>query len=97
MAETPEDDITDLLRQTQQASDPAVAGSAWVGREACRRDAMDVLRLQRQEGRAAALRGDDPESVRRQTEERLAQTRSRLLGRLQRLMAWARETGRAEQ
>jgi hypothetical protein len=96
MAESPEDDIADLLRQSQQASDPMVTEFAWVWLEAFRRDAIDVLRQQRQEGRAAGLHGDDLESVRRRTEERLGHIRTRLLGRLQRLMTWARETGRAE-
>lgn len=93
MSENP-DEITELLRQAQ-ASDPAVAEFAWVWLEAFRRDVLDILRKHRQEGRALALRGEDPVSVRRRTDERLELARQRLLGRLRRLMGWAKETGRA--
>lgn len=95
MSETP-DEITELLRQAQ-ASDPAVAEFAWIWLEVFRRDIQGVLRLHRQEGRGAALRGEDPEPVRQRTEERLEEARQRLVGRLRRLMGWARETGRADE
>lgn len=93
MSETP-DEIAALLRQAQE-SDPAVAEFAWVWLEVFRRDAMEVLRLQRQEGRAAALRGDDAGPARQRAEERLEAARHRLLGRLRRLMTWVRESSRA--
>jgi hypothetical protein len=93
MAEAP-DEITELLREAN-AADPAVTEFAWVWLDAFRRDAADVLRLQRQEGRAEALRGGDVDEVRRRAEERLTRARQRLLGRLRRLMQWARETGRS--
>ncbi len=93
MSET-SDEITELLRQAQ-ISDPAVGEFAWIWLEIFRRDVQDVLRLHRQEGRSAVIRGEDPEPVRQRTEERLEATRQQLLGRLQRLMTWARESGRA--
>lgn len=95
MPETP-DEIAALLRQAQ-ASDPAVAEFAWVWLDAFRRDVQDVVRQHRQEGRAQALRGEDPDPVRERTEERLEEVRQRLLGRLRRLMTWARKSGRAEE
>lgn len=88
------DEITELLREAN-AADPAVREFAWIWLDAFRRDTADVLRLQRQEGRAEALRGGDVEAVRVRAEERLSQTRKRLLGRLQRLLSWARDTGRS--
>lgn len=93
MTEAP-DEITELLREARVA-DPAVGEFAWVWLEAFRRDAADVLRLHRREGRAEALRGGDIDEVRRRTEERLDRARQRLLGRLRRLLQWARESGRS--
>jgi hypothetical protein len=95
MTETPEE-ISDLLRHAQ-TSDPAVAEFAWVWLDAFRRDVLDVLRKHRQEGLARALQGEDPDTIRQQTEERLERARKRLLGKLQRLMVWARETNRADE
>lgn len=93
MAE-PSEEITELLREAN-AADPAVREFAWVWLDAFRRDAADVLRRQRQEGRAEALQGGDLGAVRDRTEARLAQARLRLLGRLRRLLFWARDTGRS--
>jgi hypothetical protein len=93
MPETP-DEINKLLRMAQ-ASDPAVAEFAWVWLEAFRRDVIDVLRKHRRDGHNQALQGNDPASIRQQTEARLEMARKRLLGRLRRLMAWAKEKGRA--
>lgn len=94
MPETP-DDIADLLRQADRCQ-PAVREFAWVWLETFRRDAMELLAEQRREGRLAAMTDGDVEAVRHRTEARLQEARQRLLGRLQRLLSWARESGRGE-
>lgn len=93
MPETPED-ISGLLRQAQQ-SDPVVTEFAWVWLEVFRREALEVVRRQHREGQQAALLGEDLDLIRQRSEERLSRSRERLLGRLQRLMHWAEESGRS--
>jgi hypothetical protein len=94
MPETP-DAIADLLRQADRCQ-PAVREFAWVWLETFRRDAAELLADQRREGRLAAMADGDVEAVRQRTEARLQEARELLLGRLQRLLAWARESGRGE-
>lgn len=88
------DPINDLLRETDRC-EPGVREFAWVWLEAFRRDAMEVLRAHRSEGRQAAMTDGDIETVRLRTESRLQAARERLLGRLQRLLAWTKDSGRA--
>jgi hypothetical protein len=85
------DEIAALLRQAQD-SGPVVREFAWVWLEAFRRDVLDILRQQSLERRGPE---DDPDSVRRRTDERLARARLRLKGRLLRLLRWAGEGGAA--
>lgn len=94
MSESP-DAITELLRQVDRCQ-PVVREFAWVWVETFRRDAMELLTEQRREGRLAALTAGDIDAVRRRTEARLQAARERLLGRLQRLLDWAQQSGRGE-
>jgi hypothetical protein len=92
MSET-SNEIQALLRQTQQA-EPVVREFATIWLETFRRDALAILEYQRREGRALAFKGEDPEPVRQQTEERLEAARLRLRDRLARLIGWAGDSGR---
>lgn len=91
----PVDEIQSLLRLTQAAGGDVEAFARMhlaAFRDAC----MDAVRWQKTEGRAMVLRGEDPERVREQTEERIGEARQRLRGKLASLMAWARVSGRSQ-
>jgi hypothetical protein len=86
-------EIETLLRQAQGA-EPVVREFASIWLEKFRRDTQEILEYQRHEGRALAFRGLDSEPVRQETDKRLAAARERLRGRLVRLLAWAKDSGR---
>ncbi len=89
----PEPDIPDLLRQAQAAGGCAdefarihLAGHVSV--------LNTVLHYQHTLGRFLAWMGEDTDHVRIETERRIAEAKGDLRGKLARLLAWARETGR---
>lgn len=89
-----DDDIYALLREVQTSRDVVRAfASYWIGRY--RLATRQILAQHRAEGRFLAWLGEDPAPARDRAEERLAAARRELHGRLARLVAWARETGRA--
>ena len=92
MSDSPSE-IEELFRRAN-AGEPVVREFAGFWLEAFRRDTQAILEWHRREGRALAFQGGDPESVRQQVEELLAAARERLRGRLARLLAWAKESGR---
>ena len=94
MSESP-NEIEDLFRRAQ-AGEPIVQEFAGFWLETFRRDTETILEWHRREGRALALRGEDSETIRQQTEERLDAARQHLHGRLTRLIAWAKESGRLQ-
>ena len=53
-----------------------------------------ALAYQRMVGGLLAFMGEDTDNVRVETERRIAEAKDVLRGKLTRLLAWARETGR---
>jgi hypothetical protein len=88
-----EDDVQTLLRSAQSAGghvEEFARIHCWTFSDAC----AAALRWQR-EGRGRVLTGEDPEVIRQETERRIEEVRETLRGKLARLLAWGRETGRA--
>lgn len=88
-----EDDVQTLLRRAQAAGGHVEAFArihCWTFSDAC----LAALRWQRTEGRARVLQGEAPEVNSRETERRIEEAREMLRGKLSRLLAWGRETGR---